>query len=342
MRIGIDLGGTKTEIICLDADSGEEMYRKRVNSPRNDYPETIKTIAALIFEAEQNLDQIGSVGVGIPGCISRQSGLVKNANSDWQNGKPLKKDLEQALKRDVRVENDANCFAVSEAVDGAAAGAEIVFAVIIGTGCGAGISIAGKPVEGLNGLGGEWGHNPLPLPKIHESHFEGYVNNFPEGIYPNDKISARYEHKDLPKYTVSNELFAEYPGFQCYCGKRGCLETWISGPAFESDYKRVNGEALSSKQIVSRSKDGDQKAIKTIERYTDRLARGLAGIVDILDPDVIVLGGGMSNLDTLYADLPKIWNRYIFSTEDVLTEIRPAKHGDSSGVRGAAWLWNKG
>ena len=267
-RIGVDLGGTKTEAIALDA-AGREVFRKRVPTPRGDYEATLNTIAALVAEAGE-----GSVGVGIPGALSHASGLVKNANSTWLIGKPLKQDLERALGREVRLANDANCFALSEATDGAGAGAEAVFGVILGTGVGGGVVLRGRIVEGANAIAGEWGHNPLPLPRA----------------------------EDMPLRP-------------CYCGRAGCIETYLSGPALERD----GGEAA-------------------LERYCERLARALAGVINILDPDVIVLGGGVSNVARLYDEIPQLWPRYVFS-DRVVTRLVPPRHGDSSGVRGAAWLW---
>jgi fructokinase len=270
LRIGIDLGGTKTEALALDA-AGREVFRKRVPSPRGDYDATLKTIAALVAEAGE-----GTVGVGIPGAVSHATGLVKNANSTWLIGKPLKEDLERALGRPVRLANDANCFALSEATDGAAAGAEVVFGVILGTGVGGGIVVRGRLVEGANAIAGEWGHNPLPLPRA----------------------------EDLPLRP-------------CYCGRAGCIETYLCGPALERD----GGEAA-------------------LWLYCERLARALAGVINILDPDVIVLGGGVSNIARLYDEVPRLWERYVFS-DQVATHLVPPKHGDSSGVRGAAWLWER-
>jgi len=267
-RIGIDLGGTKIEAIALDA-AGHETFRKRVPTPRGDYGATLKAVAALVAEAGE-----GTVGVGIPGALSHATGLVKNANSTWLIGKPLKEDLERVLGREVRLANDANCFALSEATDGAAAGAEVAFGVILGTGVGGGVVVRGRLVEGANSIAGEWGHNPLPLPRA----------------------------EDLPLRP-------------CYCGREGCIETYLCGPALERD----GGEAA-------------------LGRYCKRLARALAGVINLLDPDVIVLGGGVSNIARLYDEVPKLWPRYVFS-DRVATRLLPPRHGDSSGVRGAAWLW---
>ena len=267
MRIRIDLGGTKIEALALD-EGGREIFRKRVPTPRGDYDATLNAIHKLVDEAGD-----GSVGIGIPGALSRVTGLVKNANSTWLNGRPLKQDLEKALQREVRIENDANCFALSEAVDGAGKGAGVVFGVILGTGVGGGIVIHGKTISGPNAIAGEWGHNPLPLPT----------------------------QDDLPLPP-------------CYCGRKGCIETYLSGPAFARDRENL-------------------------DRYHERLARSLAGVINILDPDVIVLGGGISNIPSLYTEVPRLWSRYVFS-DHVVTRLARHAHGDSSGVRGAAWLWD--
>lgn len=295
-RIGIDLGGTKIESILLD-DEGQEMARRRRPTPKDDYRAIVQTIIEMVQELEQGFDCRASVGVGIPGAISPVTDLVKNANTVCLIGKPLHTDLGEGLGREVRLSNDANCFAVSEATDGAAAGAKLVFGVILGTGCGSGIAIKGEALGGHNAIAGEWGHNPLPWPSADE-----------------------------------------LPGTQCFCGQRGCLETWISGTGFEDDYERATGTRLRGAEIVALSESGDEQAEAALQRYENRLARALAVIINILDPDVIVLGGGMSNVQRLYTNVPKIWTPYIFSGE-CSTEIRPPVHGDSSGVRGAAWLW---
>ena len=284
-RIGVDLGGTKIEALALD-DAGREVFRKRVLTPRGDYAATLAAVAALVKEIGA-----GSVGVGIPGALSRTTGLVKNANSTWLIGKPLKQDLERALGREVRLENDANCFALSEAVDGAGASAPVVFGVILGTGVGAGIVVERRVLIGRNAIAGEWGHNPLPLPTA----------------------------SDLPLPT-------------CYCGRAGCIETYLSGPGLESDHERLSGEKLAARDVAAREGPA-------LERYIERLARSLAGVINILDPDVIVLGGGMSNVERLYSEVPRRWTRHVFS-DQVATRLVRNKHGDSSGVRGAAWLWN--
>ncbi len=296
IRIGIDLGGTKTEAIAMAAD-GSELARRRVESPRYDYRATINTITDLVLGLEAQLGEEASVGVGIPGAISPATGLVKNANSTWLNGQPLDQDLQQALNRPVRLSNDANCFVVSEATDGAAAGAEVVFGVIVGTGTGGGIAVHGRPLTGSNAIAGEWGHNPLPWP-------------------------------------CADEL----PGPDCYCGKRGCIETWLSGPGFAAEFARSGGGVIAAEEIVMRAVQGDEPAEKALQAYEDRMARALASVINLLDPDVIVLGGGMSKIDRLYANVPRLWGKYVFS-DRVDTRLLPPKHGDSSGVRGAAWLW---
>ena len=330
MRIGIDLGGTKTEIICLDERNGKELYRQRVPTQKGSYDAAIATIAGLVGQAETVLGRTGTVGIGIPGTVSRETGLVKNANSTWLIGRPLDRDLAAALGRPVRVENDANCFAVSEAADGAGAGKETVFAVIIGTGCGAGIAVNGRALGGINGISGEWGHNPLPYPAVYHTNPAPLYGSFEKADGVIDTLN---------RYFTADPAFAEYPGPLCYCGRRGCLETWISGTGFKNDYRRVTGTELSTHDIIAAAKEGNEEAVAALSRYTDRLARGLAGVINILDPDVVILGGGMSNVDALYRALPEVWGKYIFS-DTVKTALLPARHGDSSGVRGAAWLWN--
>jgi len=288
-RIGIDFGGTKIEAAAL-ARSGEIVARKRVPNPGS-YEAAVETVRALVADMDY---PDATIGMGIPGSISPRTGLVRNANSTWLNGKSFKQDLERALGREVRLENDANCFALSEASDGAATGAEVVFGAILGTGCGGGVVVRGRTIEGVNGIGGEWGHTPLPWPR-------------PE----------------------------EYPGNQCWCGHGSCLETWISGTGFVQDYERATGRKATGAEIAA---SDDPQAKAALDRYVDRLGRGLAVICDILDPDVIVLGGGMSNTAALYPRLPEVVTKYVFS--DVFeTRIVKAAHGDSSGVRGAAWLW---
>lgn len=297
MRIGVDLGGTKIEAIALDA-TGSELRRVRVPTPRGDYDATVRAIRDLAVEMDSVLGERGTVGVGIPGTVMASTGLVKNANSTWLNGRPLEKDLSAALDREVRCANDANCFAVSEATDGAGKGAHLVFGVILGTGCGGGISIGGSVHAGPNGVAGEWGHTPLPWAK-------------------------------------GDEL----PGPACYCGKHGCIEGWISGTGFEWDFARVTSRDLRGVEIVKAAQEGDDDARAAVERLISRIGRGLAVVVNVLDPDVIVLGGGLSNLDRLYdGELSQKLSEYSFGG-GIETPIRRNVHGDSSGVRGAAWLW---
>ena len=284
-RIGIDLGGTKIEALVLDAE-GREVFRKRIPTPTDGYEPTVSAVARLVKEAGE-----GTVGVGIPGAISRASGKVKNANSTFLIGCPFQQDLERAIGREVRLMNDANCFALSEAVDGAGAGAEVVFGVILGTGVGGGVVVRGEVLTGVNAIAGEWGHNPLPLPTA----------------------------DDLPLR-------------ECYCGRRGCIEAYLSGPSFARDHELATGERLSPEEIVARGSEA------TLARYEERLARALGLVINILDPDVVVLGGGMSRIERLYRNVPRIWGRYVFS-DRVDTRLLPATHGDASGVRGAAWLW---
>ena len=295
IRLGIDLGGTKTEIIVLGVD-GRELLRRRVETPKEDYAGILETVARLVRDAEAELGDRGSVGVGTPGSISRATGLLRGSNSVCLNGKPIKADLEALLGREVRITNDANCFALSEATDGAAAGAEIVFGVILGTGVGGGIVVRGHVLTGPNAIAGEWGHNPLPWPKDDER-----------------------------------------PGYPCFAGHSGCIETFLSGPGIERDHLRANGEALTSHDIGARAAIGDAACEATLRRYEERLARALAHVINILDPDVIVLGGGMSNVQRLYVNVPALWGPWVFS-DRVDTRLVKHKYGDSSGVRGAAWL----
>jgi fructokinase len=295
LRFGIDLGGTKIELIALEI-TGEELLRRRRPTPQGNYRAILKAIEELVVEAEHELGRQGSVGIGTPGALSRVTGKIKNSNSGCLNGQPLQQDLEGLLDRPVRLSNDANCFALSEATDGAAAGSPVVFGVIIGTGTGAGIVIDGKVLAGSNAIAGEWGHNPLPWPQVEE--LEGLV---------------------------------------CYCGKRGCIETWLSGPGMARDHQQVNREALDPKTIALKASVGDISCEATLQRYEGRLARSLAHVINILDPDIIVLGGGLSNLHRLYHNIPKRWSDYVFS-DRVETRLVPPCHGDSSGVRGAAWL----
>jgi fructokinase len=298
MRIGVDLGGTKIEAIGLSA-AGKELRRIRVATPRDDYDGTIAAIVGLVRQVETETHRVGSVGVGIPGTIVAATGLVKNANSTWLNGRPLQKDLSAALEREVRCANDANCFAVSEATDGAAKGYGVVFGVIVGTGCGGGVVVDGRLLTGPNGLAGEWGHIPLP-------------------------------------WASGDEI----PGPQCYCGKRGCLEKWISGTGLAMDFERVTGRALRGEEIVAAAEAGDVEAKAALDRLEDRMARGLAVVVNILDPDVIVVGGGLSKLDRLYTGVKARLGDLCFGG-GADTPIVRAMYGDSSGVRGAAWLWSR-
>lgn len=330
MRLGIDFGGTKTEIIALDARNGKELYRQRVPTPKNDYKKTVKNFVTLVENAEKNLGKKGTVGLAMPGSLSPSTGLVRNSNALWMNDKPLKKDLEQALGREVKIENDANCFVVSEATDGAAMGKDVVFGVIIGTGCGGGFYINGRVVTGGNAIGGEWGHNPLPFPRVYA----------PDGLENPFEMSKHKEKNGRPRYVTEDIAWAEYPGEVSYCGRRGMLEEWISGTGFKMDYQRVTGEDLSTHDIIENANRGEEKAVAALERYCDRLARGLAYVINMVDPHVIVLGGGMSNVEYLYKRVPEIWGEYIFS-DVILTQLKPPRHGDSSGVRGAAWLWPK-
>lgn len=328
MHIGIDLGGTKTEIIALNDTNGKELYRQRLPTPRDSYQATLDMLTGMVNQAEQALGQKGTVGLGIPGNICEKTNLVRGANSTQLNGNPLRADLMAVLGRDVRVENDANCFTVSEAVDGAAAGKHFVFGVIIGTGCGGGIAVGGKAHKGVNGLSGEWGHTPLSYPRV-------------LGSPPTTSFETADTKPRPITYFTDDPAWSEYPGPLCYCGRHACKEVYISGTGLRRDYLRVNGEEKSTHDIIAAAKTGDKKSAAALERYTHRLARSLAEIINIMDPDAIVLGGGMSNVDSLYQDVPKIWNDYIF-TGKADTPLLPPRHGDSSGVRGAAWLWNNG
>jgi fructokinase len=296
MRIGIDLGGTKIEALAIDRD-GNELLRYRVPTPREDYEGTIAAMVGLVQRIERETGAVGTVGAGIPGSVSRRTGLVKNANSTWLNGMPFDRDLSAAMGREVRVANDANCLAVSEATDGAAAGQGVVFAVILGTGCGGGVALKGQVHAGINGVGGEWGHNPLPWAS-------GY----------------------------------EVPGPPCYCGKRGCLETWLSGTGLARDFFEVTGRQMRGPDIMAACDAGDADATAAVGRLEDRLARALASVINILDPDVFVFGGGLSKAERIYRELPRLLPKYVFGGE-AETQLVQAKYGDSSGVRGAAWLW---
>jgi fructokinase len=295
-RIGIDLGGSKIEATALD-QGGAMRLRRRIPTPAGDYAGTIAAIGGLVAGLEREIGARASVGIGIPGTIVAATGLVKNANSTWLIGQPLGRDVEAALGRPVRFANDANCFALSEASDGAGAGQGTVFGVILGTGVGGGIAIGGRILVGANAIAGEWGHNPLPAPEP-----------------------------------------GEWPGPPCYCGRSGCIETFLSGPGLAADHRRHGGRAMESAAIAAGAAAGDLACLATLDRYAERLARALAGVINILDPDVIVLGGGLSSLVHLYEEVPRRWGRHVFS-DRVVTRLLPPVHGDSSGVRGAAWLW---
>lgn len=305
MRVGIDLGGTKIEAVVLDA-AGREAARERVPTPRPDddseqsltatYGAMLAAIVDLIGRLEARTGPAASIGVGAPGSASPTDGLMRNCNATYVNGRPLGRDLSRALGRQVALANDANCFALSEAVDGAGAGARTVFGVILGTGVGGGIVVDGRVLVGANAIAGEWGHDPLPWPTADER-----------------------------------------PGPRCFCGRHGCIETFVSGPGLCRDHLAVTGEDLNAPQIAARARSGDAAATATLERHAERLARGLAAVVNLLDPDVIVLGGGVSNLEHLYTTVPAHWERFV-AADPVLTRLRPALHGDASGVRGAAWL----
>jgi fructokinase len=295
-RFGIDLGGTKIEIVALAPDE-RELLRRRTPTPREDYPGTIAAIAGLVEEAEAALGARGTVGIGIPGSISPKTGLIRNGNSTWLNDQPLAHDLEAQLGREVRLTNDANCFALSEAADGAAEEAASVFGVILGTGVGGGVVIDGRILAGANAIAGEWGHVPLP------------------GRSP-----------------------ADGPERRCWCGRPDCIETFLSGPALERDYAAAGAAPLSASEIAGRAAAGEMRARGVLDAYAERLARSLAMIVNVLDPEVIVLGGGVSNVAALFADVPRRWGPHIFS-DAIATRLVPPRHGDSSGVRGAARLW---
>ena len=295
-RIGVDLGGTKIEAAAIDA-AGATRARRRIATPANDYDATVRAIASLVTAIEAESGGRASVGIGIPGTMVVRTGLVKNANSTWLIGRPLQRDVEAALSRPVRLANDANCFALSEAADGAATGCTAVFGVILGTGVGGGIVVDRRVLTGANAIAGEWGHNPLPWPR-------------PD----------------------------ELPGPACYCGRRGCIETFLSGPGLAADHRKHGGGELSGPEIVAAAASGDPISRATLDRHAERLARALASVVNVIDPDAIVLGGGLSGLLHLYEQVPTLWRPYVFSDE-VVTRLLPPAHGDSSGVRGAAWLW---
>jgi fructokinase len=296
VRIGVDLGGTKIEIIALD-DNGAPVLRRRVPTPVGDYSGTIRAIADLVRSAQSQIGVLASVGIATPGALSPQTGLLRNSNSVVLNGKPLDRDIANALGQSVRLENDANCLAISEAIDGAGAGCRVVFGAILGTGVGGGIVVEGRILTGLNRIGGEWGHNPLP-------------------------------------WTTESER----PGHRCYCGKSGCIETFLSGAGLAREYFSLSQKEFPAEQIGAAEQSGEPDAVRSLAMYKDRLARSLAALINVLDPDVIVLGGGISNTETLYIGLPDLIARYAFS-DGIRTKVVRAAHGDSSGVRGAAWLW---
>ncbi len=298
IRVGVDLGGTKIEVAALDP-AGVIRLRRRVATPQGDYEGTVRAIVGLVLSLDRDLGLAGSVGIGIPGTISPATGLIKNANSVCLIGKAFDRDLAKALGRQVRLANDADCFALSEATDGAGAGFRTVFGTILGTGVGGGIVIAGDLVRGANAIAGEWGHNPLPWPADDER-----------------------------------------PGSLCYCGRRGCIETFLSGPGLVADYARSAGNTRSAEDIAAQAESGEAAAAAALLRYEDRLARAFATIINVLDPNVIVLGGGLSNIKRLYRNVPARWSAYVFS-DTVVTRLVPPRHGDASGVRGAAWLWNR-
>ncbi len=296
MRVGVDLGGTKIEAAAL-ADDGEILIRRRVKTPREDYEASVQAIGRLVEELEAETGAQAVVGVGIPGAVSPATGRIKNANSTWLNGRPLQQDLEHRLGRRVRLANDANCFALSEARDGAGTGARVVFGVILGTGTGGGIAVDGRVLTGPNAVAGEWGHNPMPWPTA-----------------------------------------SEWPGPRCYCGRTGCLELFLSGPGLAREHQAQTGETEEAANIAEKAVRGNEGCQRSLETYASRLARGLAMVVNLLDPDVVVLGGGLSNVTWLYQRVPELWRDFVFS-DRVDTPLVPPRHGDSSGVRGAAWLW---
>ncbi len=296
IRIGVDLGGTKMEIAALD-ESGAELLRRRAPAPRGSYAEAIEAIAQLVLEAEREAGARGTVGIGTPGAVSRGSGVLKNAYASALNGKPVKPDLERRLGREVRFANDANCFALSEAIDGAAKGAQLVFGVILGTGVGGGVVADGRAIEGVNSIAGEWGHNALPWPTP-----------------------------------------GELPGPRCNCGRDGCIEAFLSGPGLARDHLLATGEARAPADIAARAESGDRGCALTLDRYEERLARALASVINLLDPEIIVLGGGLSRIERLVRNVPARWTRHVYS-DSVVTRLVKAAHGDASGVRGAARLW---
>lgn len=297
MRIGVDLGGTKIEIVALD-EAKQELFRQRVATPHEDYRAILDTVADLVKTAEKKLGETGTVGVGTPGSLSPSTGLLRNSNSTCLNGRPLFHDLQHTLGRPIRMDNDANCFALSEALDGAASGKEVTFGVILGTGTGGGIVVRGKTLRGMNSIAGEWGHNPLPWPRGDETE-----------------------------------------GPDCYCGKQGCIETYLSGPGMWQDHQRVARTRLTPEAIQAGAENGDPACEETMQRYEDRLARSLAHVINILDPQIIVLGGGLSKIRRLYDNVPKLWGKYVFS-DKVGTMLAAPVHGDAGGARGAAFLWD--
>ena len=297
LRLGIDLGGTKIAAVVLARD-GRVVWEQRIATPREDYDATIAALTRVTADAERAAGASCTVGVGIPGAISPATGLIKNANSTWLNGRPLHSDLERALAREVRLQNDANCLAVSEATDGAAAGARVVFGVILGTGTGGGVVVDGRVLTGPNAIAGEWGHNPLPWPDSEE-----------------------------------------HPGPACYCGHNACVETFLSGPGLAADYRRRGGGQITGEELVARAEAGEPLAKVSLRAWTRRLAKALSTVINVLDPDVIVVGGGLSRITSIYTDVPKQWGAWVFS-DAVATRFVPSQYGDASGVRGAAWLWN--
>ena len=296
LRLGVDRGGSKIEVITLDG-AGRELLRRRVPTPAGDYHATLTAVSALVCAAERDLGERCNVGIGTPGAISRLTGRIKNANSTCLNGQALKEDIEALLGREVRIANDANCFALSEAIDGAGRGAKVVFGVILGTGVGAGVVVERQVLVGPNAIAGEWGHNPLPLP-----------------------------HTD------------DLPLPPCYCGRRGCIETYLSGPGMAALHLGATGQRLTPPEICAAAAGGDARAESVLRQHEERLARSLGQVINILDPDVIVLGGGLSHIDRLYANVPRLWQEYVFS-DSVATRLERNRHGDAGGVRGAAWLW---
>lgn len=301
LRIGVDLGGTKIEIVALE-DDGSELIRRRIPTPQGDYLGTLTAIAGLVESVENELGRRGSVGLGIPGSEAPSGGRIRNANSTCLIDKPLRRDLQTLLQREIRIANDANCFALSEAIDGAGKGCEVVFGAILGTGVGGGIVVREQVLTGVNRIAGEWGHNPLPR--------------------------------------LEEDLIDALAPPVCYCGRQGCVETWLSGPGLAFDHRRHGGEALSCEEICARADSDDEACNATLVRYEKRLAKALAQVINILDPEIIVLGGGLSGIERLYANVPHYWTAHVFS-DRIATRLCPPRHGDSSGVRGAARLWSE-